>query len=439
YPAMALVYFLRYEDKKKALLSFIYMTLSCVLMAAGFFIYCLPVSGVSLSGFLSEIPNVFSDGTHSLLFADKLVLYARQWSVVIKHGVIFLAASLICMGFIRIIRKKRADIGFLRELACWVMLVSSLLMLAAPIAGIKLGPFHFQSRLLVIYLLMWADMLFGKKEKGVKALLQSRAGFMVFTVMMLSAVSFAGVLIFSNVGPDSSSSYLTHGLAAGLLLIYHRVSSRGNEQGSTAGENAEIKTDNSTDSSIKNCTESGRETEKASVYEKSLFTASAAVFILSLLMCRGFYVRYTEYFPSDITQKREAVSQGPLAGVYLLPEDALTEKTSRSMIENATKALTKSDAKAMLLGTDQIHDLEMACRMVCPSTISTPAFNEQWISYFEKKPELLPDIVFIAKNTIDDREKFFEKNVFGQYLAKRYDTENMQENDAMCMIVRKAE
>ena len=381
---------------KESFLRIAYMTLSCACMAALFFLYCIPLQGISVSEFAGNIPNIFMDGTHSLGFGDRLLLYASQWAVVIKHSAVFIAAALICMFAGKFVIGRTS--GFVISLAQWVMTVSSLLLIAGPAVGIKMGPFHFQSRFLLIYILMW---IIAVKERS---FVKNEAGYMLWVVMILSAASFAGVLLFSNVGPDSSSSYLTPGLVAGLIFMYVRVMD---------GEKTEA-------------------SEKKLLNDRNVFCIAAALFVISLIMCKGFYVRFTEYFPADITQKREKVSGGPLDGIYLLSEDAKTESEGRKLIEDNTEGRS-----AMLLGTDQILDLSMKGRVICPSTISTPAFNRQWVLYFEKYPHLLPDVVFIAKNTIDDREKFFAGNEFGQYIAEYYDIMDMRENDALCMITRK--
>jgi hypothetical protein len=71
---------------------------------------------------------------------------------------------------------------------------------------------------------------------------------------------------------------------------------------------------------------------------------------------------------------------------------------------------------------------------VSPSTISTPAFNEQWVTYFEMYPHHEPDVIALAKNTIDNREKFFAENPLGIWIADRYDVENMEETESLCII-----
>ena len=216
----------------------------------------------------------------------------------------------------------------------------------------------------------------------------------------------------SNVGPDASSSYLEIGLIAGLymLLAAPREAEADAQKGKILGPE-----------------------QKAETLIRLESCLAVFLFLMSVIFCKGFYVRYTEYFPADILQERIRVKGGPLDGIYLLPRDAETEYQGRELIREQTE---KEDM-CVLLGTDQILNLSMNGRAVPPSTISTPAFDSQWIRYYTLYPQFLPDKVFIAKNTVDDRDKFFAQNEFGVWLAERYDIRNMTENDALCLIRRK--
>lgn len=93
-----------------------------------------------------------------------------------------------------------------------------------------------------------------------------------------------------------------------------------------------------------------------------------------------------------------------------------------------------ADDKLLFLGTDGILNLSATCPFVSPSTISTPAFNEQWVEYFTEYPEKEPTVIVLAKNTIDNREKFFAQNPFGKWIAEKYDRLHMEETESLCII-----
>jgi hypothetical protein len=155
--------------------------------------------------------------------------------------------------------------------------------------------------------------------------------------------------------------------------------------------------------------------------------------VLSLIFCKGYYVRITEYGPSTVLQEREKIQTGPLKGIYVLPEDYERMTSDQEVIYKATEG----EESMLYLGTEGISNLYAACPFVSPSTISTPAFNEQWVKYFTRYPEKEPSVIVIAKNTIDDRDKFFAQNPFGIWISEKYDILAMEETASLCIIRKK--
>lgn len=46
-------------------------------------------------------------------------------------------------------------------------------------------------------------------------------------------------------------------------------------------------------------------------------------------------------------------------------------------------------------------------------------------------------MIALAKNTVDDREKFFVENPLGIWIAQMYDVEGMEETESLCVIKKK--
>lgn len=364
------------KDKCRKCLLF---TAGCAVCAVVFFLYILLFMPVA--DFLSGIPKVFMDGTHQFTMQTKLLLYGQQWLNVAKQLLILSVLPLLAALILQIFRqKKRKEKGslFLAFLLLFVT-ETSLLMILGNLVGIQMGPFHFQVRYLLFFLCICIAGWNGRNT--------DRPLFYVPIFLML--VAFVGILVFSNVGPDSSSSYLGLGILAGFSLLLKKYPQK----------------------------------------EQLLF-ATTVLFVLSLLFCKGYYVRITEYGPSTVRQQRVQVTEGALAGIYVLPEEA-----EQYMQEHETvQCVTQPDDKLLFLGTDGILNLSANCPFVSPSTISTPAFNEQWVEYFTEYPEKEPTVIVLAKNTIDNREKFFAQNPFGKWIAEKYDRLHMEETESLCII-----
>lgn len=367
------------KDKCRKCLLF---TAGCAVSAVVFFLYILLFMPVA--DFLSGIPKVFMDGTHQFTMQTKLLLYGQQWLNVAKQLLILSVLPLLAALILQIFKqKKRKEKGslFLAFLLLFVA-ETSLLMILGNLVGIQMGPFHFQVRYLLFFLCI---CIAGWNVRNT-----DRPLFYVPIFLML--VAFVGILVFSNVGPDSSSSYLGLGILADFSLLLKKYPQK----------------------------------------EQLLF-ATTVLFVLSLLFCKGYYVRITEYGPSTVRQQRVQVTEGALAGIYVLPEEA-----EQYMREHETvQCVTQPDDKLLFLGTDGILNLSANCPFVSPSTISTPAFNEQWVEYFTEYPEKEPTVIVLAKNTIDNREKFFAQNPFGKWIAEKYDRLHMEETESLCIIKKK--
>ncbi len=372
------------------------LTAGCAVMAAIFLAYVL--SAMSLSEFIESIPMVFMDGTHQFTMQTKLMAYGAQWMNVTKQLLILSAPSFIITIVFYLYNKNRkeakkkaghenAGILAMVFLLSFVT-VTSLLVLFANVVGISMGPFHFQVRYLLFFFFMfvWSIVLL-RKEKAQEMRL------LFWGPMFQMMVSFMAILIFSNVGPDSSSSYLSVGLIAGVLVL-QRVSNRMDAK-----------------------------------WNHALYFV-VSLFVLSLIACKGYYVRITEYGPSNLLEPRKQIEKGAVAGIYVSEDDYERITGDYETIQ----AVTGEEEKLLYLGTEGISNLYANGSFVSPSTISTPAFNEQWVNYFEKYPHHCPDVIALAKNTIDNREKFFAKNPLGIWIAGRYDIENMEETQSLCII-----
>lgn len=394
------------------------LTAGCFVAAALFFV-CI-FRYMSLGELLEAVPKVFMDGSHQYDFATKLGLYASQWLEVLVQSAILLVPTLVFALVFRYLYKrlsweeKWGGLSFgLLFCTSFELLVSGLIAFAG--VFVTWGPFRLQVRYIIQFVMafcLWkaiyykrnsgghreAERITGKKSKTLMAGKTEaedigEKGIPVLWLLLLSLAAFAGILLASNVGPVSSSSYLVMGNIAFMAFVLKGAEKRGRGM-------------------------------------KTLAYTGTVLFILSLIMCKGYYMRNTEYVPGDISEPLSKMQEGPMAGIYVPQKDFARYTDDYKTIKGHT---TDHDL-VLFMGTEGLCNLYANGKIVIPTTISTPAFNEQWVEYFTLYPDKQPTVIFLAKNTVDDRDKFFVKNVFGIWIAERYDVECMEETESLCII-----
>lgn len=425
YPGMVVLYpvtvfLLLFKRKKGKWADVLSLTAGCFAAAVLFFV-CI-FRYMSPGELLEAVPKVFMDGSHQYDFATKLGLYASQWLEVLVQAAILLIPTLVFVLVFRYFYKrlsweeKWGGLSFgLLFCVSFEILVSGLIAFAG--LFVTWGPFRLQVRYIIQFVMafcLWkaiyykgnsrihreqeAEGITGKKSE---TLIDGKTeaddirerGTAVLWLLLLSLAAFVGILLASNVGPVSSSSYLVIGNLAFAALTLKGAEKKGRGM-------------------------------------KVLAYAGAVLFMLSLIMCKGYYMRNTEYVPGDISEPLSKIQEGPMAGIYVPQKDFARYTGDYETIQSHTE----DKDRVLFMGTEGLCNLYAHGKIVIPTTISTPAFNEQWVEYFTLYPDKQPTVIFLAKNTVDDRDKFFVKNEFGIWIAERYDVECMEETESLCII-----
>lgn len=399
YPVFVLLILCRKRDKKIRRNMVLCLTGSCVVLAALFLAYIL--SYMSLQELLNTIPNVFSDGSHQFDADAKWSLWAGHVKDLVLQTIITLVpAVVLTLAALWLEQKKSSKAAgeesgnrFRLMLFGIYTAITSLIVIGANVIHVSWGPFRLQIRYIIMFVLGFV-LLKSLKDK-------EKAKWVRDIVLVPVLAAFLAILLASNVGPVSSSSYLVAGVMAACFVFVTSVSEMNGIHNKNSGG------------------------------VLLFFTKTAMLlFVISLIMCKGYYVRVSEYPPSNILEKRVQITKGPAKGIFVYPDeyDEITE-TYDNMV-----AYTDEEDLVLYLGTQTLSNLYTKGRAVIPTTISTPAFNEQWIHYFELHKEKMPTVIFLSKSTVDNQEKFFEQNVFGMWIAKHYDVKNRIDTKYLCII-----
>ena len=412
YPTMASLYlvyviciFLRKDWKKgqrgKSILA---LTLGCAIPAILFLGSLL--SYMSISQLFENIPHVFSDGSHQFSGSSKWSLWLGHIKDVVVQMVITGIPTLVITGVLyilfartdkesKVLKKENGKNEILAILFTNVYIcLTGAIVIFADLVGIPWGPFRLQIRYILIFALGFLILRNVEDKKKGRWVLQF--------VMLASLVAFLSILLASNVGPTSSSSYLVFGVMATMWILLEG-----------------LKIFNQVDK---------KEVCVSFTYASTY--ASLLLFLISILFCKGYYVRVTAYPPSDICMERQQIKKGAAKGIYVYP----TEYNEITETYDFVKQYSNRDDQVLYLGTQALSNLYTEGKFVTPTTISTPAFNEQWVEYFEMHPEKMPTVIFLSKTTVDNQDKFFEQNAFGKWIAQHYDTENRIDGEYLCVI-----
>lgn len=392
YPTMAVLYpfalWIVWKYHGKSWKKMLIFTAGCALCAVLFLGYIF--NYMSLQKLIESIPYVFSDGSHQFDMAAKWGLFFKRWLEAGIQAVIVLVPScIVALAYkVAVKRKKQGKASGYYTLVLAVMGLSSGIVIFADAVGIAWGPFRLQVRYLILFIMAF----FIKK---VAVLQEKSAETEVVTDYLLigTLVSFAGILLASNVGPVSSSSYLVLGIL-GLIILLYQYRNR---------------------SGIK--------------HAEAIAYLVVTAFVLSLIFCKGYYVRVSEYPPANILEAREQITFGPLKGIFVYKEDADRAKDFYEVIGQG-----QGDERLLLLSTEGIYNLYSKGTYVTPTTISTPAFNEQWKEYFELHRDKMPTRIVIGKNTIDNLDKFFSENPLGIWIGENYNIKDRKEDEYLCVI-----
>lgn len=404
YPTMVFLYpvyvivLLSGKDREKgnSMKSVLAFTGGCGILAVLFLGYLL--SYMSVSQIFETIPHVFSDGSHQFSGASKWSLWIGHLKDVAVQTVItavpaFMISVIVHLGINKWNKtsrnEKRTGNSFIVEFANVYICITSAIVVLADLFGVAWGPFRLQIR----YIVMFALGFFMIQ----RVLDKKKAGWVLGFCMISSLVAFLSILLASNVGPTSSSSYLVLGVLAVLWILTE-----------------EIKTQS--------------QVQRRGI--SHLTYMALALFLLSILFCKGYYVRVTEYPPSDICMERKQITEGPAKGIYVYP----SEYEEMTQTYEIMRQYSDKTDKVLYMGTQALSNLYTEGKMVLPTTISTPAFNEQWVEYFEKYPEKMPTVLFLSKTTVDNQEKFFEQNAFGIWIAEHYDVKKRVDTEFLCVI-----
>ncbi|MBQ8188345.1 MAG: hypothetical protein IJZ44_01045 [Lachnospiraceae bacterium] len=390
YPAAILlfVYTVGLLIKKKQKKACVHFALTCVFCGVLFIVYLIITSG-GLDVF-SNISYILMDESHTQSMTDLFVGHLKGiWDML----VVILVVMVLChMGRLICFKKKGADRLFFGLLLLFM-------------GGYALYQFHtiekvnftiiYPIALQLFVLECYAYITFPQKE-------EDRLWFAVS--MFLNLIGVVVILFTSNVLTQYSMSFFMPSVILGVRYIY----------------------------GIYNYQESDECREKKYNYTWMAIFLCVCV-IVQIFATRILLVRFTATRRKNIFEYYYEVNHDVLKGVRLGDLDYAQYETKSALFK---KYVEEGDV-FLYVGSDMFLYTQFdGMRIGSGNTISTPAFAEQLMCYYENNPDRIPNVVFVDREYCADFSQFLLQEPMKTFMETYFDVENATVETAITVYQR---
>ncbi|MBD5544061.1 MAG: hypothetical protein HDR01_07470 [Lachnospiraceae bacterium] len=354
---------------------------SCAVCGLLFMAYVL--SGTTFKGLLETTSYVLMDESHAQVMSQHIWSHLQYLWDMLK---VTLPAILIChIGRILWRRWKKKESN---------LFATGLLLFQAAYALVQFHTIN-SVNFLIFFPIILQTLVIGiyfylsyEKTEKEKVLF--------YTMIVPNLFLVVIVLLSSNLTANYSMSFLFPAVLAGLYMIVRAFFERKSVEGTAVA---------------KKSLAGSRGVGKAAVL---LF---AVVFSGMVFTSRIFLVRYTATQRLNVFEPNYKAWHGVLSGIRLGDTDYRQyEWKTASLHEHVTK-----DDVFLYVGADMFLYGETEAAIGTGNTISTPAFGEQLLAYYERFPERIPTVIFLDCEYTMDYRIWLEKEPFGSFMRENYE------------------
>lgn len=364
---------------------------ACGILFMGYVLSGFVLRDVALKGFLETLSYVFMDESHEQVMGEHVLSHIRYLWDMLK---IILPAILICHVCRVLWRKWKKKES---SLPSFVLLMFQAVYAFVQFHTIKDVNFliFFPVILQTLALGAYFYLSYEKTEKD---------RVLFYTMIVPNLFLVVAVLLSSNLTANYSMSFLFPAVLAGIYMIT-RVFFENESEGQSGAEGDESKK---------------REKYTASAGIRTAGRAAAVLFVLvfagMVFTSRIFLVRYTATQRLNVFEPNYEAWHGVLSGIRLGDTDYRQyEWKTASLHEHV-----KKDDVFLYVGADMFLYGETEASIGTGNTISTPAFGEQLIAYYERFPERIPTVIFLDCEYTMDYRVWLEKEPFGSFIRENY-------------------
>lgn len=362
-------------EAKSRMISTAVFFLVCLIMALTFFVYIF--SYISIPDFINILKALGENGDHETFFSA--IHHVDSWM-----GSLLRIIATVALAFVITWMINRAFSCSINPFFVYILLVT--LMVVLPnITSVRIsGPFGFLERYIGTVLMTLCII----RKSGDKAL------FILF--YLLGLTYYLGALMGSNLGFNENAMYLELTLIASVLFA-------------------------------------GKYLEKYGRLKRKCFEKAALlIFVIGIAFSSGFLVRVNYTAPANIRQCSYKFEDGPLKGIYVR-DDYYEEVMARI---KAISELTESDKSYALLGNESIYNFYVKGTVIAPGFAPTTEYNQQWIDFYSKFDNELPDVLLLSTYWFQNVEEFCD-TTFGNWVKNDYDTNSTEFDEEFLMMIQK--
>lgn len=351
------LYVLQGEEKGKVRIPLVFALVcaGCAVIFLGMIFSYLPVSE-----FLNNLKGILADGTHSDTL--KTQTYIPQLFALMKRGIFMLFLSFVTWLAYHKWEKSKYLLWY------GLLLAGCLIFVGFNITGLRpSGPIGLQIRYIIpaIAALQFAYM---KKD-----------GMLMGLFLLPGWAIYAGAMIGSNMGFEENASFLYPAVLGAVIIMAEYA-------------------------------------KEQSLWFYRAGVVCIASLLIGIIFSKGYLVRVTGTYPSNITEQRYQIEGGLLAGIYVTPEEWETHNKKECEIKEYA---SETDC-ILYLGNNAICNTFAEGSFTSATCISTPVYNEEWVMYYDRKDTKQPTVVFLDKDIIETLEEF-ETSEYGSYLMDEWD------------------
>lgn len=371
YPSMVILFpacilFILRKHVKQVWREWLLFTCPCVLSAAVFLGYLF--SYMTSSQILQTLPYILGESSHQTGFSKKILLWTQNFGQMagwLAAGAI--CALLITMGYRGFRRNKKE-----KEDKVSVFLVFFFLILLLHQIFCWFTSDYNAGYPLLLYMAVslagiYAYYRTGKKEKTGICLIGG------------SFISYFAIMLLSNWGPVSLNVYLCMGVWGGLLCLRGFLKEFMPKKGA------------------------------------GLWRAGCLLLIIGNVFGYCYLIIGGEQIHSNIFTVRGICHEGLRKGVFTSYMTAYEYNTNQEIWPEAVP----DGSTVLYIGPSQFLYMLGDCRIASPDTISTFAYDESILDYWELNPERYPDVV-VVESWFGENRCMAEDSFIMQWLERDY-------------------